>query len=92
MSIRTLTVMTLLALGAVLTGCSSNADTICDRRRECIDDDLDTDRCADDINDWVEDKNTKDRRERVEECADCLSDRSCAEALERCLVDCAGIP
>ncbi|WP_338863482.1 hypothetical protein [Myxococcus stipitatus] len=92
MSIRKLTVMTLLALGALLTGCSSNADTICDRRRECIDDDLDTSRCADDINDWVDDKNSKERRDRVADCADCLSDTSCAEAVGRCLGDCAGIP
>ncbi|MBZ4396239.1 MULTISPECIES: hypothetical protein [Myxococcus] len=92
MSIRTLAVTSLLALGAVLTGCSSNADTICDLRKECFPGSDDTGKCADRINDWVDDRDTDERRERVAECADCISDRSCSEYLEHCIDECFVVP
>ncbi|MFY2562693.1 hypothetical protein ACN469_34190 [Corallococcus terminator] len=92
MSIRNITVTTLLALSAVLTGCSSNADTICDHRKECFDSNLDTGKCADTINDWVDDRDTEDRKDAVAECSDCAADKSCSEYLEHCIDECFVIP
>jgi uncharacterized protein YgiB involved in biofilm formation len=92
MNLRTLTLTTLFTLGFALTGCSSNADAICDKRQECFDDDLDTGNCADEINDWREENDEDDRQQRIEECAECLDGRSCAQVLESCVDDCFGIP
>jgi hypothetical protein len=92
MTLRILTLTTVLAFGSLLTGCSNNADAICEKRQSCFDDDLDTGKCAEKIDEWVEDKNEDDRRERVEECSRCIDDRSCAEVLESCVDDCFDIP
>lgn len=94
MTIRTLTLTTVLALGALLTGCSSDTDAICDTQKECFDDNLDTGRCADRIEEWIEEEDDEEdeRRERVEECARCLDDRSCAQVLENCIDECFNVP
>lgn len=92
MMIRTLTLTTTLVLGSLLTGCGNNADSICDTRQSCFDDDLDTGECAENIEEWVEDEDEEDRRERVENCARCIDDRSCAEVLESCIDECYDIP
>jgi hypothetical protein len=78
----------------LLTGCSNNADTICDTRKQCFDSDLDTSKCADKISAWEEERESEkdSRRERTAECAQCASDRTCAEVLSSCIDDCFGIP
>lgn len=92
MTYRILRLTTLLALGSLAAGCSSNADAICDTRQQCFNDDLDTGACAKDIEDWVEDEDTDDREQTVEKCAECVDGRSCAQVLEFCINDCFGIP
>lgn len=92
MTLRILTLTTVLAFGSLLAGCSNNADSICEKRQSCFDDDLDTGKCAEKIDEWVEDKDEDKRRDRVEECARCIDDRSCAEVLESCVDDCFNIP
>ena len=92
MTLRTLTLTTVLALGSLLAGCANNADSICEKRQDCFDDNLDTEKCAEDIDAWVEEKDEDERRDRVEECARCIDDRSCAQVLESCIDDCFNIP
>ncbi|MFP2929129.1 hypothetical protein ACLESO_28795 [Pyxidicoccus sp. 3LG] len=92
MTLRTLTLSAALTLGALLTGCSSNADSICDKRKECFTSNLDTGECAENIDEWVEDGDEDDRRDRVEECAQCLDDTACSEVLGRCIDDCFDVP
>lgn len=92
MTLRIVTLTTVLAFGSLLAGCANNADSICEKRQSCFDDDLDTDRCAEKIDEWVEDKDEDKRQDRVEECARCIDDRSCAEVLESCVDDCFNIP
>ncbi|GMT98233.1 hypothetical protein KH5H1_23520 [Corallococcus caeni] len=78
----------------LLTGCSNNADAICDKRKECFEADLDTGKCADKIGAWEDEKESEqdDRRARTAECAECISDRTCSEVLASCIDDCFGIP
>ncbi|MFP2908605.1 hypothetical protein ACLESD_26850 [Pyxidicoccus sp. 3LFB2] len=92
MSFRTLTLATALALGPLLTGCANDADSICDKRQNCFDDDIDTGTCAERVEEWVEERDEDDRRERVENCARCIDDRTCAEVLENCIDECFDIP
>ncbi|MCP3139368.1 hypothetical protein [Pyxidicoccus xibeiensis] len=92
MTLRTLTLTAVLTLGSLLTGCSNHADSICDTRKECFDDDLDTGTCAERIDEWIEDEDEEDRQERVERCAECLDGSSCAQVLESCLDECFNIP
>ena len=89
---KTLTLATFLALGALLSGCSNNADSICDKRKDCFNDDIDTGACADRIDDWIDDGDEDERRDRVEDCARCIDDRSCAQVLENCIDECFDIP
>jgi predicted Holliday junction resolvase-like endonuclease len=92
MTIRILTLTTVLTLGSLLAGCSNNNDAICEKQQECFDDDLDTGECAERIDEWVEDKDEDDRRQRVEECARCVDGRTCAQVLESCIDDCFDVP
>ncbi|MBU8898918.1 hypothetical protein DRW03_25625 [Corallococcus sp. H22C18031201] len=87
---RPVTVTVLISLASLLGGCSNNADTICDRRKECVNDRTNTGACANDISAWQ--KDNKDREARAAECADCVSSRSCAEIFSHCIDDCLGIP
>ena len=89
---KILTLTTLLALSALLTGCANDADAICEKRQSCFDDDLDTGACAKRIDNWVDDKDTKQRQDRVAECSRCINDRTCAQVLQSCIDDCFGIP
>lgn len=81
-------------LAVLLVGCSNNVDTICDRRQECFDSDLDTGKCAEKIEAWEEEKESEqdDRRARTAECSECIVDRTCAEVISSCIDDCFGIP
>lgn len=92
MTLRILTLTTLLTAGSLLAGCANNADSICEKRQSCFNDNLDTEKCAEDIDHWVHDKNEDERSDRVEECARCIDDRSCAQVLESCVDDCYDIP
>ncbi|NMO21538.1 hypothetical protein HPC49_43170 [Pyxidicoccus fallax] len=92
MKIRTLTLTTVLALGALVTGCSNDADSICDKHKECFNDNLDTGACAEGIDEWIEDGDKEEREDRVAECSRCIDDRTCAQVLESCIDDCFDIP
>ncbi|RKH56224.1 hypothetical protein [Corallococcus aberystwythensis] len=78
----------------LLTGCSNNADAICEYRKECFDSDLNAGTCADKIGAWEDEKESEqdERRERTAECAECIADRTCAEVIASCIDDCFGIP
>ena len=92
MTLRIMTLTTLVAVGSLLAGCGSSANAICEKRQQCFDDDLDIDQCAEDIDAWVDDEDTDDREERVDECGECIDDRTCAQVLESCVDDCFNIP
>ncbi|QSQ22688.1 hypothetical protein JY651_47590 [Pyxidicoccus parkwayensis] len=90
MTLRTLTLTTVLAFGSLLAGCANDADSICEKRHSCYDGNLDTGKCTDDIDAWVGDQD--ERKARVEACARCIDDRSCTEVFESCIDDCFDIP
>ena len=82
--------------GCALLACSDAADdidqfadctAICDRYQECFDDNYDTSRCTD----RCEDMDRRNEMEAVDDCESCIDDRSCAEAVFPCAVECAGI-
>ncbi|WP_223638628.1 hypothetical protein [Corallococcus sp. EGB] len=89
----------LIALAAcvsvlLVTGCSNNADAICDYRKECFNAELDTGKCAEKIGAWEDEvKSEKDtRRNRSANCAECISGRSCSEVAANCIPECITIP
>jgi hypothetical protein len=87
----------LLALGSVAAaGCSDAADDIdqytdcidiCGRYADCIEEDYDTDSCADRCEDMEHRNGSTD----VDRCEDCLDDRSCVDSVFACGAECAGI-
>ncbi|RYZ14584.1 MAG: hypothetical protein EOO70_07535 [Myxococcaceae bacterium] len=81
-------------LAVLLVGCANDADTICDRRKECFDADLNTSKCADKVTAWEEEKESEieTRQSRTANCAECVVDRTCAEVLSNCIDSCFGIP
>jgi hypothetical protein len=82
------------ALSLLLAGCANDADTICDRRKECFSSDLDTGKCAEKISAWEEERESEQesRQSKTARCAKCTTDRTCAEILASCVDDCFGIP
>jgi hypothetical protein len=62
---------------------------VCERYRDCLDDDYDvsacTDRCEADAS------SDEDKEARLEECDECIEDRSCTGAVFACAAECAGV-
>ncbi|RKH10988.1 hypothetical protein D7Y13_29135 [Corallococcus praedator] len=81
-------------LAVLLVGCSNDVDAVCEMRKQCIDADLDTGKCADKVSAWEEERESEQesRQERTTECARCVADRTCAEVAANCIGDCIGIP
>lgn len=92
MKARTLTLTTLLALGSLLAGCSSDADALCEKRRDCFNDTLALAACVERVEAWVEEGEGDTRRERVEDCARCIDGRTCVQVRESCAIECFDIP
>jgi hypothetical protein len=92
MKARTLTLTTLLALGPLLAGCSSDADAVCEKRKDCFNDALDLDACGERVETWVEEGEGDERQERVEGCARCIDGLTCVQVRESCAIECFDIP
>jgi hypothetical protein len=66
-----------------------DCQSICDRYAECFDDDYDVtacqDRCEDNIDSGEIEQND------VDECSDCIEDRSCTGATFACATECLSV-
>lgn len=65
----------------------SDCIDICGRYQDCFDESYDTDACADRCEDM---DNTNDRTE-IDQCENCMDDRSCAEAVFPCSLECRDV-
>jgi len=96
MSWKNLTVVAFLGLGfAAACGDdgpiedidrATDCSQVCDRYKDCIDGDYDTDKCTD----RCEDMDSNERTAKIDDCENCLDDKSCGGSFE-CTVECAGI-
>jgi hypothetical protein len=57
---------------------------ICQRLKECVDDDLNTQRCTDRCFDTVDDRRAL--RHEADDCSACIDDHSCREIPDDCSV------
>ncbi len=87
------TAMTGVLLAALclfgLTGCTSQCDAYCERFRDCVNADLEVGQCADKCEEAS--KQNEAHAEKVEECAQCVEERTCSEAFSSCVDDCFGV-
>lgn len=73
-----------------LTGCStSDCRSYCSRYKQCIEDDIEVDRCTDTCEQASVDSSEHD--EKVAECSSCVESRTCAESFDECIDDCFGV-
>lgn len=92
-AMKTFLLLTLLGLSASV-GCTaidraSDCQQICDRYRDCIDSAYDTSACARRCRDNA--ANSESADQRVDQCENCLDDRSCTSSVWNCAGECAGI-
>lgn len=66
---------------------STDCAQICDKYKDCVKSDYDTDKCADDCSDMVNEEDTQ----KIDDCQDCLKGNSCTESVFNCTTECAGI-
>ncbi|HLV66726.1 MAG TPA: hypothetical protein VKY73_12985 [Polyangiaceae bacterium] len=66
-----------------------DCDDICSQYRDCFDDSYDVSDCAERCRDRAEDD--EDFERKVDECAACIDDRSCTEAVFPCADECLGV-
>lgn len=84
-----------ISLFAFTTGCTDEIDRItdcqdiCARYADCFDSSYDVAACRSDCQD--EAQNSADFDQRVDNCENCLDDRSCSSATFTCTIQCAGI-
>lgn len=69
-----------------LTGCSSDCGIYCNRYYECIDADINVDRCVNRCEDASD--ADRDHEDLVAQCAECVNSRMCSETLQDCVDDC----
>jgi hypothetical protein len=60
---------------------------ICNKYKECLNNDYDTSKCEDSCTDMIDDQKTK----RIDDCESCVDDRSCANSTFACASQCVGI-
>ncbi|WNG37565.1 hypothetical protein F0U61_30655 [Archangium violaceum] len=72
-----------------LTGCSSDCSIYCDRYYECIDADINEDRCVERCEDASD--ASREHQDRVAECSECVNTRVCSETYEDCVDECFGV-
>jgi hypothetical protein len=92
---RTIFIASALALG--LFGCaenpiqtidrSKNCAEICDRYKDCLSSDYNTDKCHDHCTDMKDSQET----EKIDRCEDCIKDSSCTGSVFKCGTQCVGI-
>jgi hypothetical protein len=63
--------------------------SICDRYKDCFNEDYDVEACTDRCKDSAD----KDRnyRDDADACHDCIDDRSCGGGAFSCAIECAGV-
>lgn len=66
---------------------ASDCSKICDKYKECIAGDYDTDACEDRCTDMV----TESKTDKIDDCSDCVDDKSCTNSVFSCTSECAGI-
>ena len=77
------------------TGCTDEIDRItdcqdiCSRYADCFDDSYDVEGCRNECKNEAADSENFDQR--VDNCENCLDDRSCSSAAFGCATECAGI-
>jgi hypothetical protein len=85
----------LLAIAAGFSACSDVTDpvttkidcsSVCDRYKECFDDDYNTGKCKDDCENLAEDNDAK--QDQLDQCDDCMDDKSCTSATFACAGQC----
>jgi hypothetical protein len=83
---------------ALLAACSDTVDevethfdchTVCKRFADCFNPDYDVDGCEDKCENSADDDAA--RQAKLDACADCIDDESCATASFKCPDECAGI-
>jgi hypothetical protein len=92
---------TMLRIGLLLTCLAtpviacSEADTaidcgsICDRYRECFDEDYDVEACAENCQEEAD--RSEDYRDTADDCHACIDDASCVGGGVSCLTECIGV-
>jgi hypothetical protein len=83
-----------LTTGPLSLGCNEadsaiDCASICERYRDCVNDDYDVEECAERCQDSAE--NDREFRNDADECHACTDDRSCSGAVFNCLGECASI-
>lgn len=78
---------------AAVVGCNEidrtfDCNQICDRWRDCVDDNYNTAACADRCEDNAANQAAFDQK--ADDCENCLDDRTCGESIG-CTADCVGI-
>jgi hypothetical protein len=85
---RTLLLASLLLLGCGVKN-AVDCHGICHRYQSCFDGSYDTDACERRCRDHAD--NDDQYANKVDHCASCIDDRSCASATFSCSGDCSGI-
>ncbi|NOJ82997.1 hypothetical protein [Myxococcus xanthus] len=89
---RTLTLTFVVTVSALLTGCFSDTDTICEKRKECFTDTLNVQSCEDDLKAWMERQDQERRRDQLAACGDCVGSKTCSQIRTACIGACFGVP
>jgi hypothetical protein len=85
----------LLAAAVGFSACSDATDpvvtkidcsSVCNRYKECYDDDFNTGKCKDDCENLAEDNDAK--QDQLDDCDDCLDDESCTSSTYSCAAAC----
>jgi len=66
---------------------TTDCSAICDKYKDCINSDYDTEACVDRCTDMV----TEEKTDRIDECEACVDEKSCTNSAFSCLTECAGI-
>jgi hypothetical protein len=66
---------------------SSDCAEICDRYKDCLSSDYNTEKCRDRCTDMKDPKGT----DKIDRCQKCIRDSSCSGSVFKCASDCVGI-
>jgi hypothetical protein len=66
---------------------TTDCSAICDKYKECFDNDYNVDKCHDNCADMTSDSDT----DKIDDCESCIDDKSCASGAFSCATECAGI-
>ncbi len=81
-------------VGLSVVGCDDidnklDCESVCNRYKECVNDDYDVDSCKSSCE--SEANASEDKERQLETCDTCIQDRSCGGAVFNCSTECAGI-